>query len=130
MANIDMKSKITTKVAAEMGALGLPAEPYLSVDTFEGNSVTFVISSGGLAAPGSVVFVLEDSDDELSWSAVGSDQMLGSINLTLQSPLNEVQSVGYVGNKRFVRVVKEISTVTVALASASAIISSLLSAPR
>jgi hypothetical protein len=75
-----------------------------SVDTVDGGSATLLVQVGAVAGAGST-FILEESDDNAAWNAL-VDPSLDQIGDAIPTPLlaNTIYKVGYVGNKRYVRV--------------------------
>ena len=85
------------------------------VDLIGFNSATVVVASGveGVTLSGSVFFeiILEDSDDDSTYTAVTSDSSVtnGSTGVFLTLNANgetpQVSEIGYIGGKRYIRAV-------------------------
>lgn len=97
-------------------AYGLTLQPdnYASTDSGNGSSAdlqdaeaaTFVFHAGTLTSGADVSFTIQESDDDSNWSDVDSSDLIGSApNFTsADNAAGDVESVGYVGTKRYVRV--------------------------
>lgn len=89
-------------------------EESTELDTLGFNSVTFVIAGKVSADEDPVMnFTLKHSDDNVDYEDVPEDQMMVSAPLSYEAP---VQKVGYIGGRRYVKLV---ATMSEALSSAT-----------
>lgn len=100
----DMK----TMIAAAVGAVPqiLSANHTATLVDLQGfNSATLVVSTGAIVGAGDFSVKLQESDTETlgDFTDVDADDLLGSFSATL--PADSVETVGYRGTKRYVRVV-------------------------
>ena len=85
-----------------------------AIDTIGFNSVTFIISGKVSADEDPVMnFTLKHSDDDSLYEDVPEDQMMISAPLSYEAP---IQKVGYIGGRRYVKLVAAMSS---ALSSAT-----------
>lgn len=84
-----------------------PAES-TGLDTLGFNSVTFVVAGKVSADEDPVMkFTLKHSDDNVDYVDVPEDQMMVSAPLSYEAP---VQKVGYIGGRRYVKLVATMSS--------------------
>lgn len=89
-------------------------EESTELDTLGFNSVTFVIAGKVSADEDPVMnFTLKHSDDNVDYEDVPEDQMIVSAPLSYEAP---IQKVGYIGGRRYVKLV---ATMSAALSSAT-----------
>lgn len=89
-------------------------EESTELDTLGFNSVTFVIAGKVSADEDPVMnFTLKHSDDNVDYVDVPEDQMMVSAPLSYEAP---VQKVGYIGGRRYVKLV---ATMSAALSTAT-----------
>ncbi len=69
------------------------------LDTRGANAATILVHVGGTVDAGFLA-TLEDSDDDITYAAVGADDVIGD---TVDNSADTVFRLGYVGNKRYVR---------------------------
>ena len=82
-------------------------EESTELDTLGFNSVTFVIAGKVSADEDPVMnFTLKHSDDNVDYVDVPEDQMMVSAPLSYEAP---VQKVGYIGGRRYVKLVAAMS---------------------
>lgn len=82
-------------------------EESTELDTLGFNSVTFVIAGKVSADEDPVMnFTLKHSDDNVDYEDVPEDQMMVSAPLSYEAP---VQKVGYIGGRRYVKLVAAMS---------------------
>lgn len=82
-------------------------EASTELDTLGFNSVTFVIAGDVSADEDPVMnFTLKHSDDNVEYEDVPEDQMMVSAPLSYEAP---VQKVGYIGGRRYVKLVAAMS---------------------
>lgn len=75
----------------------------------------------GVATDGTIVPSLEESDDNSSWSAVAAGDLSGTFASVTAAADETVQEVGYLGTKRYIRVL-----LTETVASAGQFITALI----
>lgn len=82
-------------------------EESTELDTLGFNSVTFVIAGKVSTDEDPVMnFTLKHSDDNVDYEDVPEDQMMVSAPLSYEAP---VQKVGYIGGRRYVKLVAAMS---------------------
>ena len=81
-----------------------------SVDIAGFHALLFLVQSGTIT-DGAYDLKLQESDDASAWSDVSSDEQLGSPDYALADD-NVVKRIGYIGKKRYVRLVITASSVT------------------
>jgi hypothetical protein len=65
-----------------------------------------ILVQWGTITDGTHTFSLEESDDNATWGAVGADYIQGTMpTLTFAGGSDSIRRVGYVGSKRYIRVV-------------------------
>lgn len=108
MSSVDLKNDIVVDVALNTVSQIADEVEGNIIDMARAYGATFVVNSGGLDSAGEASIKLQHSDTTLEegFTDVPADFLIGSIVLTAEAPENEVQSVGYVGQKRYVRCVK------------------------
>jgi len=75
-----------------------------AIDLVGFNSAAIVINTGAIAGAGDFTATLEESDDGATgWTTVPADRLVGAFPDTLEA--DAVVKVGYIGWRRFVRVV-------------------------
>ncbi len=77
----------------------------LGYDATKVNGVVAVVSIGALT-DGTHTFRLEESDDNTTFTTVAAGDLIGSF---VNGTANSVQRVGYIGIKRYVRVVHTVA---------------------
>jgi fluoride ion exporter CrcB/FEX len=99
--NLEVKTSLApkTRTASENGT---------GVD-LQGFEAALVVIHAGTITDGTHTPKLQESDDNSTWSDVGSSDLLGSFS-NISS--NSIQTVGYIGSKRYIRVVATVSGAT------------------
>lgn len=132
MAVKDLANDIKVRIAIDPAALAAGEVEYNSIDTVGSESVTFIVTSSGLDVPGIRSFKVQDSDDTLVWADVAIDQLIPSqptFDISEESPTPEIISFGYVGARRYVRLVSLAGTPVATIISGTAVLSELLHNP-
>lgn len=113
MSSVDLKSDIVTNIALPLDNYGIDIAEGNIIDMTGAYGLTFVAISSGISAAGAIEIKIEHSDvlEEDNFEDVPDRFMIGNITLTSEAPEAEVQTVGYVGKKRYVRCYKAASTV-------------------
>lgn len=102
----DLKNDIKVDKALSVGAISSNTTTAGDAITFNGfNSLTFVIQSGTLT-DGTYTPKIEDSEDGVTYAEVtDATKLLGTIaNATfIATDDNKVKTIGYIGNKPYVK---------------------------
>lgn len=125
MAYRDLYSNVITQrtlspqvVTADVNGVG--------VDTRDADSVLFVAEAGAIVSSGLVIPVAQESDDNSVFTNVAAADLRGAfVNLVADS----VQKVGYVGNKRYVRLVADYLSGTSVVVAGQVVLSHLHQQP-
>ena len=131
MATVDLISTIKTQLCTNVGELLAEARQYSAVDLNGGQSVVFILTFGGLDIPGERVFRLQESDELLTgFTDVAGDRLIPNniiLSTNVESPTtgHSIQ-VGYVGSKRYVRLIALTGTPVLDYLSGVVVVSSLL----
>lgn len=95
-SNLDVKQSLAP-------ALQTATDEGSTVDTLGFESVTFAVHIGAWT-DGTFVLSAEHSDDDSSWSAVTSAELIGTPpTVEDANGDNDTLAFGYIGNKRYVR---------------------------
>jgi hypothetical protein len=103
------------KIATDTNGTGIDLRGYDSAVIIAGAATPIGVSSGSitdLAYGGgrAMVFELEESDDNSTYTDVAAADMIGSFPANRTSGTDGITSkVGYIGDKRYIRVVANIS---------------------
>lgn len=81
------------------------------VDTIRRESVVALIQAGEIQ-DGTTTFILEDSDDASGWDPVDSSYIQGSLPALTSSDTNMMFRVGYIGPRRYVRMITSVAGAT------------------
>ena len=120
-ANLDVEESIRPQVATAT----VEGE---TVDMRGADSVLFAVSIGAITgAAGDAVVTLEESEDDITFTAVVADDILGS---TPTLAASNAYQFGYIGDKRYVRAVLDIGAETNVAASVAAVRGHLHNAPE
>lgn len=101
----DQKSTLNTASSIAPGAAITATENGAGVDLSNFNSATVVFNVGTIT-DGTHTPSIEESDDNATFTAVDPSLLIGTLTALAS---NTVQSIGYIGTKRYIRAV---STVT------------------
>lgn len=94
----------TTKTAqAIVPAVKSAAADGTAVDTQGFGSLLFVVNSGAIAADGDFGLKVQESADNSTWADADTEVVLGAFPATLEA--DSTYAVGYVGGKRYARLV-------------------------
>jgi len=99
----DMKSNVGAEVSIAP-LLRTTSVNGTGVDLRDYDSATVLISVGA-CTDGAFAFEVQESDDNSSFSAVSDDNLIGTEPTIDSDDDNTVKRVGYVGSKRYIRVV-------------------------
>jgi len=108
MPKITTYNHVVTKVALTNQTISTNTTTNgATVDRYGFNSVSFTVLSGSVT-DGSYAITVEDSEDGSSWAAAAAASVQGSMTVAATDD-NEVNEIGYIGVKRYVRI-KIVST--------------------
>lgn len=86
-----------------------------SIDLQNKESLDIQLNVGSGSGDGDYSVDIQESDDDSNWSSVSADDLEGSFTSNIDSGSDLLERVGYLGSKRYVRVViNENSTGTTA----------------
>lgn len=133
MASVDLKNLIKIQQVIPAGALAGTEIVYPVVDTAEGHSVTFILSSSGLDSAVDRNIIVEHSDDPVTGfdsNVVPGDRLIPeNITPKFSTATPELINFGYVSSKRYVRLTIPAGELSTAGVSGVVVISSLLHNP-
>jgi hypothetical protein len=126
----DLKNNIKVQAALNIAAITSNTTTNgSSVDLLGYNSATFVISSGA-RTDGTFTPLVVDSDDNSTFTAVDDKFLIGLESEAVISAANTLRKIGYVGQKRYIRLsIVSTSVTSGATLGASAILSHPNTAP-
>jgi hypothetical protein len=131
MSSVDQKNNISVKNALNIQAISTNATTAgVEIDTQGFESLTFVIETGA-RTDGTVTPLIQESDTSGSYSgSVDDNDLIGTEALAALSTAQARSIVGYVGNKRYVKLSLVSTVVTSGLtAGATAILGNARSNP-
>lgn len=111
MAILDLNSDISIEIEIPNATQVSDEIVGSAVDMLDYIGLSFISQCSGLNSPGGIIFTMEHSDSGLpsDFTEVDAQDTIGSLEfIEVDSP--EVSSVGYLGKKRYVRVVKPSGT--------------------
>lgn len=91
---------------ASLGAGAKEGDAYVDLQGYEGALI--VCGSGDITVD--MTFQLMESDDHITFTAVGDDDLLGTEPTLLEATDNEIKTFGYIGAKRYLRVDTTVGT--------------------
>lgn len=94
-----------------------------TIDTLGSKSLAFVVNTGAIAGSGVYALTLEESDNASDWTAVAADATQGTLPASMAA--DTVYRVGYLGFKRYARIVVTKTSGTSIAAGAVAILDPL-----
>lgn len=98
-------NKETAVVVAVAPAAALTATTTSSGIDLAGFRAASVVVVAGVATDGTFTPTIEDSDDNVTFAAVSASKLSGSFAAITAAADENVQEVGYLGTKRYIRVV-------------------------
>lgn len=104
----DMKSNVGAAVSIAPAAARTGGVTGTGVDLRDYDSATVLIVTG-VMTDGGFFFEVQDSADNVSYSAVADDYLVGTEPTIVAADDSVVKRVGYVGSKRYIRVVSTVS---------------------
>jgi hypothetical protein len=125
----DLKNNIDFRISFNETLSGTTPSTPAAIDRKGFESVTYVVSTGAVTDAGTaagIVFELQESDDNSSYTAVADKDLLGTeagLSILLDTQDNVVIGrLGYVGGKRYTKLVATGSTGTNAVVLAHSIL--------
>lgn len=100
----DMKSNVDAVVSIAPANLRTTGVTGTGVDLRDFDAATVLVITGA-CNDGVFSFEVQDSADDVTYAAVADDYLVGTEPTVEGSYDNTVQRVGYVGSKRYIRVV-------------------------
>lgn len=94
-----------------------------SIDTLGSKSLAFVVNTGAIAGSGVCALTVEESDNGTDWTAAPSSAVQGTLPTSMAAA--SVYKVGYIGFKRYARIVVTKTSGTSIAAGAVAILETL-----
>lgn len=132
----DLKNNIDFKISFNETLSGTTPSTPAAVDRTGFDTVTYVVSTGAVTDAGTaagIVFELQESDDNSTYTAVADADLIGSetdLSILLDTEDNVViGKLGYKGSKRYTKLVATGSTGTNAVVLAHAILGMPSTAP-